>query len=520
MDDQHQLYSVSYHPKRSGGTREVHAPHWPLRNIQRKLLLLLEELYRPSSRVMGFVKGRGIRKNATFHVGKRLILNIDLQDYFGSIHVGRIRRRLMARPYELTDDVATTVAKLCTLNDRLPTGAPTSPIIANIISSSLDGALAFYAKQHGCFYTRYADDITFSTNRRSLPPGMVQRSEDAISGIAVGSDLLHIVTEQGFAIQPTKTRLMDDRMRNEVCGVTCNERLNVRRTFMREIRGALHAWRKHGRQAAEEEWHARFNWREAISLERSLRGRIEYVAHIRGVQDAATANLVSQFNMLPDRQFKNIDYSFSATDPFGILNSVCLIDCGDDHLVEYSQGTGFVIDGGAVVTNHHVVSRRPVGSDRRIPAQTFPNIMLRFENHSISYPMKLVHSDEEKDVAILRCDNPDWNPFFAARSCRLNFKDSSVGASVQVVGYPNHTEGASCQVYPGHVTGHRILDGQRYFSVSQPIVKGNSGGPVIDEFGQVVGIATRGVDAADVANLAFNGCIPLHSVDRILLAEY
>ena len=124
------LYSMMTKPKRSGGVRNIHAPHWPMLNIQTKLLGLLEEIYRPSSRVMGFVKGGGIKKNATFHVGKRLILNVDLADYFGTVHFGRVRGRLMSQPYGLTDDVATTIAKLCTLDGVLPTGAHSRPRVS------------------------------------------------------------------------------------------------------------------------------------------------------------------------------------------------------------------------------------------------------------------------------------------------------------------------------------------------------------------------------------------------------
>ncbi|MES2066542.1 MAG: reverse transcriptase domain-containing protein [Pseudomonadota bacterium] len=181
--NQSHLYSERSIRKRSGGERKISAPFWPMANIQRRLLALLEEIYRPSSRVMGFVKERGIRSNAQFHVGKRLIMNIDIANFFGTIHAGRVRRRLMAKPYSLTDDVATTIAKLCTLDDVLPTGAPTSPILANIVTSSLDGVLTEFARQNGCFYTRYADDITFSTNRRVFPKALVRRADDDISGV-------------------------------------------------------------------------------------------------------------------------------------------------------------------------------------------------------------------------------------------------------------------------------------------------------------------------------------------------
>lgn len=514
------LYSQSTQRKRSGGERIIHAPYWPLANIQRKILALLEEIYRPSSRVMGFVKGRGIKQNAKFHVGKRLILNLDIQDYFGSIHAGRIRRRLMARPYSMTDDVATTIARLCSLDGFLPTGAPTSPILANIVTSALDGALNSYAKQNGCFYTRYADDVTFSTNRKSFPQSMVRRSEDSVSGVEIGDELNALFVEAGFVIQPTKTRLMNKSMRQEVCGVTCNERLNVRRTLMREVRGAIHAWRKHGIVAASAKWNEKHNWRQASSFERSLRGKIQYIIHIKGENDAATANLVSQFNELEGRQFKDLNYVFEVANPLGILTSVCLVECSHDDAMMWSQGTGFIIEGGAVVTNYHVISYRPEEVDGKLGSPViFPEINVQPEGAPISYRMKVVWNDPAKDLAILRCEDPVWECVFLPRDCSLSFKELKTGEAISLAGYPSHEDGASCKVFRGYVTGTMNSEGQKYFSISEPIVKGNSGGPVFDEFGQVVGIATKGVDATDIANLMSNGCIPLHTLDRIILTD-
>jgi RNA-directed DNA polymerase len=237
-------------PKRSGGTRVIHAPYWPLLNIQRKLLALLEELYRPSPRVMGFVKGRGIRQNASMHLGKRLILNIDLENYFPSIHFGRVRGRLLAAPYSLTNDIATTIAKLCTLDEQLPIGAPTSPILANMVSSSLDGELTRLAREHGCFYSRYADDITISTNRRNFPPAIV--AANPIGGVVeLGAALTEAVTVCGFAINTQKSRVLAKTSRQEVCGVTINVRLNTNRRLLREVRAILHAWQKFGKSGAE-----------------------------------------------------------------------------------------------------------------------------------------------------------------------------------------------------------------------------------------------------------------------------
>lgn len=526
--DQNLLYTQFTMPKRSGGERVIHAPHWPIAHTQNRIRDLLEEIYRPSNRVMGFVKNKGIRDNAKFHLGKRLILNIDLENYFGSIHFGRIRSRLMARPYLLTNEIATMIAKLCTLDGALPTGASTSPILANMVTSSLDGALAEFAKQRGCFYTRYADDLTFSTNRAIFPSSLVRRSHDAVSGVEVAPDLLQIIEAQGFAVQPTKTRLMTKHMRQEVCGVTCNERLNVRRTLYREVRATLHAWRKHGKAAAESEWKKKFNWRQAGSLERALRGRIEHIIHIRGSNDRTVYNLVCQFNELEDRSFKDINYEYEPNDPLGIHESVVLINCADDNVYKWSQGSGFVVEGGAIITNHHVITYRPtdeeenliMGEDGKpLPPVLFPEIKIQFEGSNFEYDMNVVYTDSKRDIAVLRPVEPLWTKTFIKRAFTLSFAAPSQGAEVSLVGYPNHSPGGSCKVAPGHVTGTASYEGNPYFTITQLIVQGNSGGPVVDKHGQVVGIATKGVSPNEEVNLAFNGCIPIHTLEKTIFTS-
>ncbi len=504
---QQHLYSTSVIPKRCGQARLIHAPYWPLMNMQRGILRLLEEIYRPSPRAMGFVKRRGIRLNASLHVGKRLILNIDLEDYFPSIHFGRVRGRLMAAPYNLSDDVATTISKLCTLDGSLPIGAPTSPILANIVSSSLDGELTRIARENGCFYTRYADDITISTNRKNFPPSIASRS--TVGAVQLGEALVNAVTQNGFQINNSKTRILTKQDSQEVCGVIVNKRLNPRRSILREVRGTIHAWQKFGREAAEAVWRQKHNWRGATSLESSLRGKIEHIIHIRGQNDESTALLVSRFNSLSGRNHRDIEYQYTGDPRDRLAESICLIEAGNEEAMIWKQGSGFVIPGGAIVTNFHNIS-----DDGKI----FPKIEAIFPSkNDFRYEMQIVYSDRDKDVVVLRTLDEAWRPFLETLAVPLSFAEPEVGSIIYVGGFPSYTVGDSYTVLSGEVVGTSVANGQRYFRVSQVIVKGNSGGPAFDTLGQVVGIATRGVDTEDVMNVAFNGCIPVHTIDRIFL---
>ncbi len=320
-------------------------------------------------------------------------------------------------------------------------------------------------------------------------------------------------------------------MRQEVCGVTCNVRLNVRRTLYREVRGALNAWRKYGRDLATQRWKTSFNWRQASDLERSLRGRIEHIIHIRGQNDATTHNIVKQYNDLSERTMKDIIYEYSISDPLGILNSTCLVQCADEQnpkQLNYSQGSAFVVEGGAVITNFHVVTYRQLTKSGKLrkstngkllPKKIFPQIQLSFSGEGVQYDMHVVYADEEKDLAVLRPVEMIWNNFFTQRAAQVNFGIPKRGDSVSLVGFPSHSPGGSCKIAGGTITGTTPIEGQEYFTISEIIVQGNSGGPVIDRFGQIIGIATKGIASNETVNLAFNGCIPMHTIDKAIFTS-
>jgi RNA-directed DNA polymerase len=152
-------------PKKSGGHRKIAAPVKNLKILQRNLYSLLSGFRDFKPIVTAFILGRGIHKNAEIHLGQRHILNIDLEDFFGSINFGRIYA--IRPPYAISKPVAAAIAKACTLNNTLPQGAPTSPVLSNLVSAKLDSDLSKLARKHHCKYSRYADDITLSTHRHT-----------------------------------------------------------------------------------------------------------------------------------------------------------------------------------------------------------------------------------------------------------------------------------------------------------------------------------------------------------------
>lgn len=500
-------YSKSSYRKRDGTMREIYSPQWPLKFMQKRIAELLDDLFFPSNRATGFIKERGIKYNASLHLGKRLILNCDLKDFFPSINFGRIQGRLMAAPYNLNPAVATTIARLCTLDGKLPIGAPSSPILSNMICSHLDGLLAKIAREHGCFYSRYADDITFSTNRRSMPQSLVKLDEKTGRHVC-GPQLNKAVTEAGFKINEAKTRVLDRATRQEITGIVINEFPNVPRSFIREVRGAINAWDKYGLTAAEKTFHEKYNWRGSLSFETHLRGRIAHIIHVRGKDDLTVWRLVQRFNGLPERASSDLQYARPQNERDRLTASACRVETGDDEKIEYRQGTGIRLPNGMVLTNHHNLD---------IEGEIAPDIGVFLDDRSQTpIPMNVVRCDPAKDVALLEPQDPDWKPVIASTSSELSFSKTAIGDQVKVAGYPSYVVGDSCQLLAAEVVAFSKLEGIHYFRISGPIVKGNSGGPVFNTSGQVIGIASRGIDTHEVTNAAFNGCLELFRIEKFL----
>lgn len=200
-------------------------------------------MYTPKAPVHGFVPSRSIVTNAQQHVSKRYVFNIDIVDFFGSIHFGRVRGIFMRPPYNLPANVSTVLAQICCVSNKLPQGAPTSPIVSNMVCARLDSQLRLLAKEKHCTYTRYADDITFSTRLTRFPRDIAYRGKE--DSVLVGKRLLMIVEGNDFKVNWKKVRLQHKNYSQEVTGLTVNQFPNVDRKFVRKISSMLHVWDKY-----------------------------------------------------------------------------------------------------------------------------------------------------------------------------------------------------------------------------------------------------------------------------------
>jgi RNA-directed DNA polymerase len=123
-----------------------------------------------ASSAHGFMRERSIITNASGHKKRRFVLNVDLKDFFGTINFGRVRGYFLKdKNFLLNATVATVLAQIAFFWNALPQGTPCSPVISNLIGHVLDIHLVRLASKAGCTYTRYADDLTFSTSKQSFP---------------------------------------------------------------------------------------------------------------------------------------------------------------------------------------------------------------------------------------------------------------------------------------------------------------------------------------------------------------
>lgn len=248
-------------PKRSGGQRLILAPKRELKALQRRILRDLLDKVPPSEVAHGFVAGRSIVTNAAPHVGKQVVLNLDLENFFPSITFPRVRGLFLLLGYSFS--VASALALLCTGHEREPfeynnkqyfvsigprhlvQGAPTSPALANLIAYRLDRRLNGLATKHGLAYTRYADDLTFS-------------GDDLSEALFLLDVLPHLISDEGFTINCAKTHLFRPSARQMVTGLVVNEQLGTPRTLRRRLRAILHNARSTGLAAQNTEGHEDF----------------------------------------------------------------------------------------------------------------------------------------------------------------------------------------------------------------------------------------------------------------------
>ena len=287
--------------KKSGGTRVISAPCYQLSIILYLLNIVFKAIYTPSQSAMGFAEGKSIVDNASVHTGHRYLLNIDLKDFFPSIPQARVWARLQCKPFGFNREIADVVAGLCCIYDKerkrnvLPQGAATSPLLTNAICDKLDRQLSALARKYGLFYSRYADDISFSSMHN-----VYQRDGEFFK------ELKKTINNQGFELNDKKTRLLNDGERQEVTGLIVNEKVNINRSYIRKLRSILHVWEKDGYEKAYSYFYPHYKREKGYIkkgepiMENVIEGKLNFMRMVRGENDEIYKKLLFRFQKLQE----------------------------------------------------------------------------------------------------------------------------------------------------------------------------------------------------------------------------
>ena len=368
-----QRYRVYMIRKAGGGLRMISEPIEELKEIQRKLLNLLMSKYEPLDCSHGFVPGRNIVSNAEPHARKNWVFNIDLEKFFPSIPIKRVEEILSAtvmnfvlevdgkpgkresQEVKLSPEIARLLANLCsfrsvegcddpeTLNG-LPQGAPTSPIISDMVAHGMDLEIMAFCEKKGMTYTRYADDMSFSPQDPKDYSGYKQ----LLAGGGQGEPrpckgLLSIIKRNGFCINEKKTKFFSGNSCKVVTGLTVNEFANVPRKVIRSIRADLYLWEKYAYQRANELLHKRKSYRHKKcpkALREVISGKLWYLSMVRGKGDPIYMRFVRRIEFLLGQEEKEEQEQFTPT----WRPDVDMWDVNDDWRPKGKRTWGFPVE--------------------------------------------------------------------------------------------------------------------------------------------------------------------------------
>lgn len=292
-------YETYFKEKKRGGKRIIYAPSEELKTLQRKINYYLQAYYlciKPDE-VTGFVihpkqqpQPSNIVQNALPHIGKKHVLNIDIKHFFDSITAKRVKSLLIGELFNFNDHISNVLTLLTTFEGKLPTGSPSSPVISNFIFYPIDKEIINFCKKHKLTYTRYADDLTFS-------------SDEKIE-VTILEELQSILAKNDFEINKKKIRFQGSNSRQTVTGLVVNQKVNIERKKLKSIRAILHDLKNNDLEIVAKKHYklkGDVTYKQVQKMIDYLIGYIGFIGEVRGKDDV----IYLRFKKELDTYFKN-----------------------------------------------------------------------------------------------------------------------------------------------------------------------------------------------------------------------
>ncbi|EGT3612298.1 serine protease [Clostridium perfringens] len=494
-DDKYNTFEI---PKKNGQFRKIAAPISPLKTIQRKLTYVLSLVYKVKPCAYGFLKDRNIKSNAKNHSKKKVLLNIDLKDFFSQVHFGRIRGMLISKPYDIGIEAATSIAQLTCYKGVLAQGAPSSPILTNMICSPMDTQLIKLAKKYKLQYTRYADDITFSNYNEQFPQGIIKGE---INNLIIGDELNNILTKNGFEVNMNKVFLNDNFTRQEVTGLIVNKFPNVKREYVKSLRAILYNCSRDGVYNTAKEYISKgfcknknvlenqdneelvINWFKMV-----LKGKIDFIKEIRGSNN----NIFLKYAQILNKVFNEDIYDLNILNK--LTNNVVILNYEDNKCM--IQGSGFFVKDVGLFTSYHVTESGAFFSVKTQSLETIGSVANEFNE---------ISKDKRIDYAIYDIKKSTIEGFEVGNS-----KDIKVGDKVIIIGYPEYQEKDTPTIQTCNITSMTTYLKAPLCIVSGRIIHGASGGVVLDMNHKAIGIIKAGAASTEKEYKGKQGFIPIH----------
>lgn len=232
-------YRTAFIKKRSGGERKLAIPDPATMKLQRKILRRLLKKLRVHPSCIGFEPGKSIVHNALPHVGRAVVLKFDIVDFFPRTTAARLDRYFRMIGWDA--EAAALLTKLCTHEDGLPQGAPTSPRLSNLVNFGLDHVFQKIAERRKGAYTRYADDLTFS-----FPKDYPKKMRGVCQLVK------QLVNKNGYELQQKKSHTLRRHQRQMVTGLVVNDKVQLSRTRRRQLRAIEHRLQNNRRATMNE----------------------------------------------------------------------------------------------------------------------------------------------------------------------------------------------------------------------------------------------------------------------------